>query len=211
MQITSFVFNPFEVNTYVVTDNTTKECAIIDPGCHNDKENYILTDFISGNNLIPKYILNTHAHIDHILGNKFVNTLYRLRPHFHKQDLFLYISAPQVASLYGIDYSHLDPPYNFIDENTTIKLGDTTLTCLHVPGHSPGSICFYDDNSKTLFSGDVLFKNSIGRTDLPGGDFDTLIDNITKKIFTLNDNVIVYPGHGEKTNIRDEKKYNPFF
>ena len=210
MEIKTFVFNPFEVNTYIIIDDTTKDCAIIDAGCSNNDEASKLASFILRNKLTPKYLLNTHAHLDHILGNKFVNTMYYLTPHFHKLDLFLYESAPAVANYYNVEYYELEPPYNFIDENDIIKFGDIELKCLHVPGHSPGSICFYDAKSKSLFSGDVLFKGSIGRTDLPGGNLEQLLENISKKILILDDDVTVYPGHGEQTTIHDEIKYNPF-
>lgn len=210
MKVKSFTFNPFQENTYILYDDS-KECVIIDPGCNNDIEFKILSDFISQNKLKPKYLLNTHIHIDHILGNKYINEKYDLIPHFHKDDLFIYQNSEEVALMYGLEYSHLEPPYIFIEENQKIFFGNSILNCIHAPGHSPGSICFYNEKSSILISGDVLFRESIGRTDLPGGNHQQLLANISEKLLVLPDHIIVFPGHMDSTTIGHEKSYNPFF
>jgi len=210
MQIKRFVFNPFQENTYVLYDET-KSCVIIDAGNFNKDESSHLADFILRNRLKPKYLLNTHAHIDHILGNRFISVMYYLVPHLHKDDLFLYETSCEVAKKYDIPYTIQPPPYEYIDENTTIEFGNTRLECIHVPGHSPGSICFYSKKDNVLISGDVLFRESIGRTDLPGGDHQMLLANISEKLLVLPDDTVVYPGHMDSTTIKHEKMYNPFF
>ena len=209
MQIKRFIFNPFRENTYILYDET-KSCVIIDAGNYDKEESSKLADFILRNRLKPKYLLNTHAHIDHILGNRFVNIMYHLVPHFHKDDLFLYETSGDVAKMYGVSYVKQLPPYEFIDKNSIIEFGNTRLKCIHVPGHSPGGICFYNEEEGILISGDVLFRESIGRTDLPGGDYDQLIKNIKERLLTLPEDTVVYPGHMEKTTIGHEKTVNPF-
>ena len=209
MQVKRFVFNPFQENTYILYDET-KSCVIIDAGNYDKDESSQLADFILRNRLKPKYLLNTHAHIDHILGNRFINIMYHLVPHFHSEDLFLYETSGEVAKMYEIPYTKQLPPYEYIDENTIIEFGNTKLECIHVPGHSPGSICFYDKDNGILISGDVLFRESIGRTDLPGGDYEQLIENIKEKLMVLPDETLVFPGHMEETTIGHEKISNPF-
>jgi len=210
MQVKTFQFNPFQENTYILIDKT-KDCVIIDAGCNSVGEVELLDKFISTNGLKPKFLLNTHAHIDHILGNKYINEKYGLIPHFHREDLFLYQNSIEIARMYGIEYSLLKPPYKYLEEKQKIVFGESTLDCLLVPGHSPGSICFYNKKHEILISGDVLFRESIGRTDLPGGNHQQLLANISEKLLVLPDNVVVYPGHMESTTIGHEKMYNPFF
>lgn len=210
MQIKRFTFNPFDENTYILFDET-KNCVIIDAGNSNEEESSELSSFILKNKLMPKYLLNTHIHIDHILGNRYINIMYHLVPHFHKNDLFLYETSGVTADMYGIPYVKQMPPYRYIDENTVIEFGNTRLKCIHIPGHSPGGLCFYNEKDGILISGDVLFRESIGRTDLPGGDYEQLINNIKEKLFTLPEDTVVYPGHYEKTTIGHEKMANPFF
>ncbi len=211
IQIHTLIFNPFMENTYVVFDETN-EAAIIDPGCSNKDEENILVNFIEENNLTPVKLLNTHGHIDHILGNRFVKNKYNLQLEAHIDDEFLMVSASNYGSALGI--SMTEEPImidKYLTEEDTIKFGNSVFNILHVPGHSPGSIVFYNTKAKILISGDVLFNNSIGRTDLPGGNFDLLTKGIEEKIFTLDKNIKVYPGHGTSTSIEKEKKYNPFF
>lgn len=210
MQIKRFTFNPFQENTYILFDETN-ECAIVDAGCSNEEENKIVDEFISNKKLKPVLLLNTHGHIDHILGNKYISEKYNLTPNLHKEDLFLYQNSDQIANMYGIEYSKSDSKIKYLEENEEIKFGNTTLKCLLTPGHSPGSICFYNKKDGIVISGDVLFRESIGRSDLPGGDHNQLLANISEKLFTLPDETLVYPGHMGDTTISHEKINNPFF
>jgi len=204
-----FEFNAFAENTYVLySDN--KEAAIIDPGCSTPEECKCLADFIKSEGLKPIMLLNTHCHIDHILGNHFVYSEYGLAPILHRNELSLLQSLSKVAAFYGVNATPSPEPLRFIEEHEKIKLGDSTLEVIYSPGHSPGSVCFYNVKEKKLWGGDVLFRESIGRTDLPGGDYDTLEHNILTKIFTLPDEVEVFSGHGVPTTIVHEKINNPF-
>ena len=211
MEIKSFVFNPFQENTFLLYDDLSGECAIVDPGCNSEKENSILSDFINGSKLRPKYLLLTHAHIDHILGLSFVMKEFSLIPYVHAEDMFLIQSAASVAQMYGLNYT---PPANsdtqLLEDDMVLKLGDSTIKVLHCPGHSPGGVCFYFENDGFILSGDVLFHSSIGRTDLPGGQYDQLIESIQTKLLVLPDTTIVYPGHSEFTTIGYERYNNPF-
>ncbi len=204
-----FEFNPFAENTYVIY-NDMKEAAIIDPGCSNPQECSELADFIKSEGLKPVLLLNTHCHIDHVLGNYFVYKEYGLAPILHRNELIVLQSLVQVAGFYGVDAIPSPEPLRFIEEHEKIQLGDITLEVIYAPGHSPGGVCFYDSANKLLWGGDVLFRESIGRTDLPGGDYDTLEENIKTKLFTLPDDVKVFSGHGIPTTIGYEKIHNPF-
>ncbi len=210
MEVERFEFNPFRENTYILYDNS-RECVIVDAGCNTKEEEKVLIEFIVRMQLTPKYLLNTHTHIDHILGNKYIKDKYNLSPHFHQKDLFIYQNSIDIAVMYNLSYSFLDAPYEMLNDNQEIFFGNTTLKCIHTPGHSPGSICFYNELDAILIAGDVLFRESIGRTDLPGGNHKQLLANISEKLFTLPDNVKVYPGHMSSTTIKHEKMYNPFF
>jgi glyoxylase-like metal-dependent hydrolase (beta-lactamase superfamily II) len=207
--IKSFTFNPFEENTYLLFDETN-ECIIIDPGCYMEDEKKELIDFIEANKLTPVQLLNTHCHVDHIFGNKFLFEKYKLLPECHKNELQLLAAASEYSKLWGIFLDPSPTPKVFLDEEDEIKFGHQTLKILFTPGHSPGSICFYHVEEKKIISGDVLFQMSIGRTDLPMGDYDTLIESIRTKLFTLPDDVKVFAGHGPATTIGFEKKNNPF-
>jgi hydroxyacylglutathione hydrolase len=210
MFIKSFCFSPFAENTYIIYDET-KECAIVDPGCYEKHEKDTLVQFIQKENLKPVLLLNTHGHIDHIFGNYFVHQTYGLLPQIHEDDLFLLQRLTQIASLYNIPNVDESPlPEKFLKEGDTITFGNTSLDIIFVPGHSPGHIAFIHQNDKTILSGDVLFQNSIGRTDLPGGNYDTLISSIKTKLFSLPDDFTVYSGHGPTTTIGYEKRTNPF-
>ena len=196
-------------NTLLVYDDT-KECVIIDPGCYEKDEQQELASFIENKNLKVKYLLNTHCHIDHVLGNQFVKDRFNVALLLHKDELVILNSNKALAPNYGIPNYQEAYPDEYIDELDKIKFGDTELQVLFVPGHSPGHIAFYNKDRKICISGDVLFQRSIGRTDLPGGDYDTLINSIHKKIFPLGDDMVVYCGHGPSTTVGEEKKYNPF-
>lgn len=209
MKVNCHTFNPFQENTYFIYDET-KECIIIDPGCFNDSEETELEWHIKNNNLKPVRLINTHCHIDHVLGNRFVAEKYKLQVELHLMEVPLIRAVQHYASDYGINCPSSPEPFLFLKEGENISFGNSTLKMIHVPGHSPGSLCFYSEEEKFLIGGDVLFRMSIGRTDLPGGDYETLIKNIKQKLFKLPDDVIVYPGHGPETTIGFEKKNNPF-
>ena len=209
MTVTGLTFNPFAENTYLLYDET-KECVIVDPGCSTAAEKAKLKQFVEDNSLKVVKLLNTHCHIDHVLGNKFVADTYKVGLEMHEADLPTLRAIPAYAPNYGIvDYEEVLPS-TFLAENDSVSFGNTTLKVIFAPGHAPGHIVFYDEKGKNLIAGDVLFQRSIGRTDLPGGDFDTLISSIKTKLFVLPDDVKVYPGHGPATTIGEEKRENPF-
>ena len=209
IKVDSFVFNPFSENTYVLSDET-HECIIIDPGCYSYEEQEELSDFISNNHLKPVQLINTHCHIDHVLGNKFVSDKYKIPLLINKHELELLNLAPIYGNMYGVNMVASPPPDSFLNEGNKISFGISELKVLFTPGHSPGSISFYSEDDNFVISGDVLFNLSIGRTDLPGGDFNTLINSINQKLFTMPSETIVYSGHGTTTAISFEKKNNPF-
>jgi hydroxyacylglutathione hydrolase len=204
-----FEFNAFAENTYILY-NGNKEAAIIDPGCSTPEECKLMADFIKSEGLKPVLLLNTHCHLDHILGNRFVYNEYGLAPLLHRNELLLLQKLSEVAAFYGVTAAPSPEPIRFIEEHEKITFGDVTLEVIYCPGHSPGGVCFYNAKEKKLWAGDVLFRESIGRTDLPGGDYDTLENNILTKLFTLPDEVEVFSGHGIPTTIGYEKANNPF-
>ena len=210
VKIKTFVFNPFQENTFLLYDDT-KQCAIIDAGCYSEKEKNELVSFIEKNDLEPVKLLNTHCHIDHILGNCFVARQYNLKSEAHQKDNIILENVVQHGRVFGVEAEQPPDMQIFLEENDIVKFGGSQLLVLHVPGHSPGSIVFYNEEQKFAIVGDVLFNGSIGRTDLPGGDYDTLIKNIKEKLFVLEDDVVVYTGHGPETTIGYERKTNPFF
>ena len=210
MKIQSFTFNPFQENTFVLWDNTG-DCIIIDPGCYEKNEEQELVDFIEKNNLNPVKLINTHCHIDHIFGNKFVSEKWNLELYMHKTDLPLLEGAGDIAKIYGFEnYKGSPYPKHFLEEGNVLEFGESKLEILFAPGHAPGHICLYSKEDKFIVAGDVLFNGSIGRTDLPGGDFDTLIVSIKTKLFPLENETVVYCGHGPSTTIGNEKLNNPF-
>jgi hydroxyacylglutathione hydrolase len=208
-QIQSFTFNAMAENTYVLYDET-KECIIIDPGCYNERERATLSDFIRHKGLRPQRLLNTHAHLDHIFGNEYVREQYDLGLEMHEGELPVLKAAPAVAQMYGFQMPPQRDPTRYIADGETITFGNTTLQAILAPGHSPASLCFYSEKDAFLIGGDVLFYDSIGRTDLPGGDYATLIRSIQTRILTLPDAVKVYSGHGGATTVGRERRENPF-
>ncbi|NCD69221.1 MBL fold metallo-hydrolase [Mucilaginibacter agri] len=208
--VKSFTNNPYQENTYLLYDETG-ECVIIDPGMDTGAEQNAVVNFIKDNNLKPVMLLNTHCHIDHILGNKFVFDQYGLKPQFHQGEQFVMDAMPVWAQQSGIRYELSPKPDTYLPESGEIKFGNTTLELIFAPGHSPAHLCFYDKAANIVIGGDVLFRNSIGRTDLPGGNHQQLIKNIKEKLFTLPNDCTVYPGHGPETTIGYEKETNPFF
>ncbi len=209
IKVDFFTFNPFQENTYILSDETG-ECIIIDPGCYSPAEKDELKSFLENQHLKPVRLLNTHCHIDHVLGNKFVADTYALQLELHLMEIPLLRAVTEYGPQYGIFPEPVPEPTVLIQEGDLVKFGNVSLRVLFTPGHSPGSICFYDETARVLVSGDVLFQMSIGRTDLPGGDYNQLISSITNVLFRLPDDVIVYPGHGPSTTIGFEKKNNPF-
>lgn len=210
LSVKQFTFNPVQENTYVLFDEKDACCCIIDPGCYFGNERRALQEFISENGLTPKLLLNTHCHLDHVFGNKFIHDEYNLTLHLHENEKIILDNAAIAGLNWNMPFENYRGDLIFLQEGDMIEMGEDELEVLFTPGHSPGSICFYCSSQKFLIGGDVLFRMSIGRTDLPGGDFDTLINSIRKKLFVLPDDVIVYPGHGEPTTIGFEKKNNPF-
>lgn len=207
--ITSFTFSPIEENTYVL-HNESGDCLLIDPGCYSDAERQELKSFITQNQLRPKYLLNTHCHLDHVFGNKFVHETWQLEPYLHPNEQVMLENASIAGARWGMPFENYTGAIHFLREGDLIRLGDDQLKVLLAPGHSPGHVCFYCAEQQFIIAGDVLFKMSIGRTDLPGGDFDTLLKSIHEQLLLLPDDTRVYPGHGTFTNIGFEKANNPF-
>ncbi len=208
-QSLKFTFNPYYENTYVIYDKTG-ECVIIDPGCHTSAEEKELREAITSRGLKPVYLLNTHCHIDHVLGNDFVLTTWNVPFITHRGEVSQLMSVPDYAPMFGMKPPIVREPDQTVDEPDVLSFGGTRLQVLFTPGHSPASICFYCEEAGFVVAGDVLFKGSIGRTDLPGGDGPTLMKSIFDKLLTLPDNTEVMPGHMENTRIGAERKTNPF-
>lgn len=207
--IIKLTFNPFQENTYIVY-NDHKQCWIIDPGNSNEREDALLKQTLEDNDLEPVSLVLTHAHVDHVMGNRFIHETYGHRPLIHEKELPVLQFARHAASLWNLPYKESPEPEGFINEDTVMKLGELEFEVFFTPGHSPGEVCFYNRAGKYCIAGDVLFYGSIGRTDLPGGDYDTLINSIKTKLMVLDDDVVVYSGHGPDTTIGDERRKNPF-
>ena len=209
LNVQPFTFSPVQENTYILY-NEERLCCIIDPGCYFASEEMELRDFIELHQLTPKYLLNTHCHLDHIFGNRFIQKTYGLILHLHCLEKPVLDFGPASGQMWQLPFDNYDGELNYFEEGDIIKLGNDELEILFTPGHSPGHVCFYNRAGKFLIGGDVLFNGSVGRTDLPGGDFATLEQSIKTKLYTLHEDVIVYPGHGDSTTIGDEMKTNPF-
>lgn len=209
INIKYFTFNPFQENTYILYDES-KECAIIDPGCYDKSEQIELVNFIEKKCLIPVKLLQTHCHIDHVLGSKFIAEKYLLKMEINDKEIPVLNVAEQSGMLWGVRCDTPPKPDIFLNEGDVIRFGISELEILFTPGHSPGSLVFYNKNQKIAVAGDVLFYQSIGRTDLPGGDHGTLLSSIKNKLFPLGDEFKIFPGHGPETTIGFEKENNPF-
>ena len=210
MKIKIFPFNQFLENTIVLSDSTN-ECIIIDPGCYNNEEKQILENYIITNNLKPVKLINTHCHIDHILGNNFVSSNWDIDLEINKNDLNLLNESNQIAKIYGfVDYENSPNPKRFLNEGDIVNFGNSELKVIFTPGHAPGHICLLNKKDKKLIAGDVLFYMSIGRTDLPLCSHNDLLTSIKDKLFTLDDEIEVFCGHGQNTTIGFEKANNPF-
>lgn len=209
IQIQHFVFNDFLENTYLLWDETG-ECVIIDPGCYTASERDEVVQFVNGNGLRVVSLLNTHCHIDHVFGNKWVKETYQVPLLAHKNEVAVLNTLQQVGNLYGFFIDASPAPDSFLEEGDEVTFGSSSLKVFFTPGHSPGSISFYSAEARFVISGDVLFQSSIGRTDLPGGSYQVLMESIFSRLLILPDEVKVYSGHGPATTIGEEKRTNPF-
>ncbi len=210
MKIARLIFNPLQENTYVVWDDTL-EAVVIDAGNMSEKENATLEQFLSERGLKPVYALNTHGHFDHLMGVEFLRSRYGAKFAVSSKDKFLVESAKQNAAMFGIGGGNIVEVIDVdLEGMESIKFGQTELQIITTPGHTPGHVVFYEPQAKVLFTGDTLFRESIGRTDLPGGDYSWIMNSILEKIMPLGDEVQVYPGHGDTTDIGHESMYNPF-
>jgi glyoxylase-like metal-dependent hydrolase (beta-lactamase superfamily II) len=210
LKIQKFTFNPFTENTYLVWCDEKNEAAVVDPGCFDQNEEAVLKTFIDKSNLIVKYLLNTHCHIDHVLGNNFIKETFNPEYFVPEKDIVLLEYFQKQCETVGIKAAKPQIPDKFITEDLNIEIGNIQVKFLFTPGHTPGEFCFYFESEKKCITGDVLFKGSIGRTDLWGGDFNTLMDSIKTKLLSLDDDVVIYPGHGEDSSIGIERSGNPF-
>jgi hydroxyacylglutathione hydrolase len=210
MEIFKLVFSPIEVNTFILADRS-KDCAIIDCGCYDRSEFEELVLFIESKKLNPVLLLNTHCHLDHIFGNRFILEKYNLKTLSSKEEEINRKNAVQHASLFGLSMNEPPESGGFINDRQVITFGSTELIALHVPGHTAGSMAFYSEKDGCVFTGDALFAGSIGRTDLEGGDYDTLMNSIMGRLFVLPPSTVVYAGHGSQTTIEKERMTNPYF
>jgi hydroxyacylglutathione hydrolase len=209
IKIQKFVFNTFMVNSYILSDETG-ECILIDAACYEPEEEDEIRSFIVANNLKLVRNLNTHCHIDHVLGNNFIARDYAIQPEFHENSMVFFHTLKEMGSSFGYTISQIPAPKRFLTDGETINWGNSSLKVLYTPGHAAGSVCFYNEIQGFVITGDVLFKDTIGRTDLPTGDFDQLMNSIKNKLFSLPPETKVYPGHGPETTIGYEMENNPF-
>jgi glyoxylase-like metal-dependent hydrolase (beta-lactamase superfamily II) len=209
INVEKFVFNTFMVNTWLLYDETG-ECILIDPACYEPEEQESLKEFISAKNLKLVRNLNTHCHIDHVLGNDYVAHTFGIYPEYHKNSTFLFHVLKEIGSSFGFSIDRIPPPKRFLEDEETVSWGNSSLRVLYTPGHAEGSVCFYNESQGFVVTGDVLFKDTIGRTDLPSGNFEQLMQSIKNKLLTLPAETLVYPGHGPETSIGYEEENNPF-
>ncbi len=210
--VVRFVFNLFQENTYLLIDEPSGKCVVVDPGCSNSAEEQALLSYIRERDLQPVLLLNTHAHIDHILGNACIGKAFGLPLRLHEKDVPLLEAAPRIAVHYGLPSPEFYPvfPEHYLRDGERISFGESRLEVIYTPGHAPGEVCFYLEEDKVLIAGDVLFRESIGRTDLPGGDQAVLLQSIKDRLWPLPDDTRVLPGHGPETSIGYEKLHNPY-
>jgi glyoxylase-like metal-dependent hydrolase (beta-lactamase superfamily II) len=209
IKIKKFVFNTFMVNTYLVYDETG-ECMLIDAACYDPEEQEEISVFIKENSLKLLRNLNTHCHIDHVLGNDFIARTYHVRPEYHRNSVPFFHTAREIGSSFGFLLDSIPEPLHFLEDEEIVQWGKSSLKVLFTPGHAEGSVCFYSEPDGFVITGDVLFRDTIGRTDLPSGDFDQLMTSIKTRLFTLPPETVVYPGHGPETTIGYEMENNPF-
>lgn len=209
IQFKKFVFNPFQENTYLVFDET-REAVIIDPGCYSQQEVETIKQIVDSDKLRIKFLVNTHCHIDHILGIYSLKELFKVKSLAHEADRLLMQTATQQAMIFGLSLNGIPQSDENIYDGDKIHFGNSYLQVIHTPGHTPGCISLYSPEHKIVFTGDTLFNQSIGRTDLAGGDYDTIINSIKNKLLILEEDISIYPGHGDASTIGNEKKHNPF-
>ena len=209
IKVEKFVVNPLGEHSFILSDETGG-CIFIDPGFYYEEEYQEVLDYIESYNLTPVKIVNTHCHFDHIMGVEFIRNKFKIPFCAHADDSFWIENATPQAEMFGFKMDAVAPVDAFLTENEFVEFGNTKLQIIHVPGHSPGHLVFYSEKDKILIAGDVLFYGSIGRTDLPGGNYQTLISNIKNKLFVLPDDTTVYCGHGPETKLGFEKRTNPF-
>jgi glyoxylase-like metal-dependent hydrolase (beta-lactamase superfamily II) len=209
IKIKKFVFNTFMVNSYLLYDESG-ESILVDAACYEPEEEEELSNFIAVNSLKLTRNLNTHCHIDHVLGNHYIEETYGIRPEYHKNSLPFFHTLKEIGSSFGFTIDQIPDPERFLEDGETIQLGASPMKVLYTPGHAEGSVCFYCEEQQFVITGDVLFRDTIGRTDLPSGNFNELMNSIRNKLFTLPDETLVYPGHGPDTSIGYERENNPF-
>jgi glyoxylase-like metal-dependent hydrolase (beta-lactamase superfamily II) len=209
ISIHKFIFNSFQVNTYLLIEDSG-DCIVVDAACYDTREEQKLKDFIVRNNLNVIRNLNTHCHIDHILGNRFIAETFGVYPEYHEASLPFLLTAGEIGKSFGFTIKELPAPANFLKDNEKIQIGSSILQVFYTPGHADGSVCFYCKEQGFVITGDVLFRDTIGRTDMITGDFDVLMKSIREKLFTLPDDTVVYAGHGPETSLGYEKLNNPF-
>jgi len=209
LRIKSFIFNTFQVNCYILYDESG-EAVVVDAGCFDPQEVAFLRDFLSREKLRLVRNLNTHTHIDHILGNHHIAKHFGINPEFHQDGTIFFHTVHEIAASFGYTLNGIPEPKGFLADGEIIRFGNSELKVLHTPGHADGSICLYHQAGNLVLTGDVIFRDTIGRTDLPTGNFDLLMKSIREKLFVLPDDTVVYPGHGPETTIGYEKMNNPF-
>lgn len=209
LHIAKFTFSPIQENTYVLY-TPDGLAAIIDPGCYFDHEKTALAKFIAEKTLHVQLLLQTHCHLDHVFGLQWAAEKYGLQPHMHPIEEQVLQFAPLSGQQWNLPFVNYSGPIHYINDNDTLQLGNHTLQAIFAPGHSPGHLCYYCEEQAFIIAGDVLFERSIGRTDLPGGDHDTLLHSIRTRLFTLPEHTMVHPGHGQATKVGLEKRHNPF-
>ncbi|WP_416440240.1 MBL fold metallo-hydrolase [Phnomibacter sp. MR] len=209
LHIAKFTFSPIQENTYVLY-TPDGLAAIIDPGCYFDHEKTTLANFIAEKTLKVQFLLQTHCHLDHVFGLQWAAETYQLQPHMHPIEEQVLQYAPMSGQRWNLPFTCYSGPIHYLNDNDTLQLGNNTLQAIFAPGHSPGHLCYYCAEQNFIIAGDVLFERSIGRTDLPGGDHDTLLNSIRTRLFTLPESTMVHPGHGDATKIGLEKRHNPF-
>ncbi len=207
--VKAFTFSPVQENTYVLYNDKGK-AFIIDPGCYFEEERDTLAQFLQQNKLKPVKLLNTHCHLDHVFGNKWIYETFALELHLHPNEQQVLAFAPTSGLMWNLPFDNYNGPFHFLNEGDELLLDDDKVKVLFAPGHAPGHVCFYCKEQGFVIGGDVLFRESIGRTDLPGGDHETLLNSIRTQLFTLPDETVVYSGHGPTTTIGYEKRNNPF-
>ena len=210
IKLQKFIFNPFTENTYLVWDDVSNQSIIIDPGCSDSEEKSQLKQFIIENKLKPKYLINTHCHVDHFAGNAFIKEEFEVDFLASKEDIFLIDAQENQAAMFGLNIKKTPYPDKYLSEDLILQIGETEIKFIFTPGHSPGGYNIYFPDEKICFTGDTLFRDTVGRTDFWRSDHDALIASIKEKLFSLPDDVIIYPGHGEESTIGYEKRYNPF-